>query len=140
LPDVRCAEARRAEIESPEGVVRSFHVSLYKVDPTEAVFACNLFSKDRWRSALFDEVKPVRPEVPLVSHPFSRACTAERLARTRSRPDWSVVFPSCGAERMAPDPDPCEEVTLSKFKKLFWFDIRYTPFIDHTIGNVTISN
>tara|TARA_B100000900_G_scaffold306561_1_gene265196 strand:+ start:718 stop:843 length:126 start_codon:yes stop_codon:yes gene_type:complete len=41
---------------------------------------------------------------------------------------------------MAPDPDPCEEVTLSKFKKLFWFDIRYTPFIDHTIGNVTISN
>jgi hypothetical protein len=137
---VRRTEARRAEIESPEGVVRSFHVSLYKVDPTEAVFACNLLSKDRWRSALFDEVKPVRPEVPLVSHPFSRACTAERLARTRSRPDWSVVFPSRLSEGTTPDSNSCEEVTLSKFIKLFWFDIRYTPFIDHTIGNVTISN
>jgi hypothetical protein len=44
---VRRTEPRSTEIESPEGVTLSFHVSLYKVEPTKAVFARNLFSKNR---------------------------------------------------------------------------------------------
>jgi hypothetical protein len=37
LSDVRRADARSAHICRPEGVARSFHVSAYKVEPTEAV-------------------------------------------------------------------------------------------------------
>jgi hypothetical protein len=46
LSDVRRADARSAQICRPEGVARCFHVSVYKVEPTEAVLACNLLAKD----------------------------------------------------------------------------------------------
>jgi hypothetical protein len=55
LSDVRCAEARSADIECPDGVARSFQVCRYNVEPTEAVFACNLLAKDEARSALLNE-------------------------------------------------------------------------------------
>jgi hypothetical protein len=80
LSDVRCADARSAEIERPDGVVRCFQISLYKVDPSKAVLACNLLAKDDARAALADEVVKRGPKVPLVSKPFSFACRAERLA------------------------------------------------------------
>jgi hypothetical protein len=79
---MRRADARSAQICRPDGVARGFHVSAYKVEPTEAVLARNLLSKDDCRLALADEVVPMRPEVPLVSNPRSSACRAERLART----------------------------------------------------------
>ena len=56
LSDMRRAEARSAGIDRPAGVSRRFQVSLYKVEPTESVFACNLLAKDELRTALFDEV------------------------------------------------------------------------------------
>jgi len=56
LPDVRRAEARSAKIERPDGVVLCFHVSVYKVEPADAVFACNLLAEDCARVALADEV------------------------------------------------------------------------------------
>mgnify|MGYP003338890493 FL=1 len=37
LSDVRRTDARSAEIERPDGVVRCFHVSVYKVEPLQAV-------------------------------------------------------------------------------------------------------
>jgi hypothetical protein len=46
LADVRGADARSAEIDRPDGVTRSFQISLYKVEPHEAVLACNLFTND----------------------------------------------------------------------------------------------
>jgi hypothetical protein len=73
LADVRGADARSAEIDRPTGVARCFHVCLYKVEPSEAVLACNLLTKDDCRSALCDEMVPVRPEVPLVIEPLSPA-------------------------------------------------------------------
>ena len=48
-------------IDRPEGIALSFQVSLYKVEPSEAVFACNLFAKDMLRSALADEVEECWP-------------------------------------------------------------------------------
>jgi len=63
LPDVRRTDARSAEISRPEGVARSFHVSLYKVEPSEAVFARNLLAK-YWDSSWLcrsDEVEPGWP-------------------------------------------------------------------------------
>jgi hypothetical protein len=59
LADVRRTDARSAHIGSPDGVTRSFQVSLYKVVPVETVFACNLFAKDRCRAALCNEVIPI---------------------------------------------------------------------------------
>jgi len=96
---VRRTDARSAEIERPAGVARAFQVSLYKVEPTEAVFACNLLAKDwdRFRFSVLDEVEPVWPEVPLVSKPASFACRAERLARTASRPYRPIIRPTCSA-------------------------------------------
>jgi hypothetical protein len=58
---MRRAEARSAQIGRPEGPARSFHVSAYKVEPSEAVFARNLLSKDDCRSALFDEMEESGP-------------------------------------------------------------------------------
>jgi hypothetical protein len=55
LSDVGRADARSAEINRPAGVARSFQVSLYKVEPTEAVLACNLLTSDDSGSALLDE-------------------------------------------------------------------------------------
>ena len=56
LSDVGRADARSAEIDRPAGVARSFQVSLYKVEPSEAVLACNLLTKHDVRAALADEM------------------------------------------------------------------------------------
>jgi hypothetical protein len=112
LSDVRRADARRAEIRSPDGVTRSFQVSVNKVEPSERRFARNLFSKDDRRAALLDEVEPRGPKVPLVSFPSLCACLAERLTRAGAGPDRSVVPPPGAAECVGPDADTGEEVTL----------------------------
>mgnify|MGYP003341845860 FL=1 len=138
LSDVRRADARSAEIKSPEGVTRCFHVRLNKVEPTEAVLARNLLSKDCWRAALANEVKPRWPEVPLIINPCSFACRAERLARTGSGPDGAVIGPSGSTQGVGPDADPCEEVALSKFKKFIWYDIFNAPFIDFARRDVAL--
>jgi hypothetical protein len=111
---------------------------VYKVEPVEAVFACNLFTKNNIRSALADEVVEGWPEMPLVSKPSAFACRAERLAGARSCPDGSVVCPSCAAQGVRPHPNSCEEVTLGKSFKVVGGDIFYTPFIDHAVGNVAL--
>jgi hypothetical protein len=49
---VRRTEARSAEIERPDGVARSFQVSLNKVEPSKSVLARNLLAKDDARAAL----------------------------------------------------------------------------------------
>ena len=90
---MRRPDARSAKIDRPAGVIRSFQVSLYKVEPSKAVLARNLFTKDDWRAALADEVVEGGPEVPLVSKPAAFACRAERglspYARgNRQPPPW----------------------------------------------------
>lgn len=73
-------DARSAQIERPAGVILGFHVSLNKVEPTEAVLRRNLLSKEDRRAADSDEMVEVGPQVPLVSNPPASACRAERLA------------------------------------------------------------
>ena len=46
VSDVRGTDARRRERDRPEGVTHGFHVSVYKVDPSICVFACNLLTKN----------------------------------------------------------------------------------------------
>jgi hypothetical protein len=57
LSDVRRAEARRAQIGRADGVLRSFQVSLNSVEPSKAVFARNLLSKECCRLALAYEME-----------------------------------------------------------------------------------
>lgn len=61
LADVRRAEARSAQIDRPDGVALTFHVSLNKVEPSEAVFACNLLPKDWLRRELAQEMEAGGP-------------------------------------------------------------------------------
>jgi hypothetical protein len=80
VPEVRRTDPRSRQYRRPEGVTNSFHVSLYKVEPSPAVLARNLFAKNDWRAALADEVEPCGPEVAGVgeAEPFAR--DRERLA------------------------------------------------------------
>jgi hypothetical protein len=39
-------DARSAQISRPEGVALAFHVSRYKVEPSEPIQACNLLSNN----------------------------------------------------------------------------------------------
>jgi len=94
LSDMGSADARSAQICRPEGVSLAFHVRRYKVEPSEAVFTRNLFSKDDWRPALADEMQERWPYMPLVRKPLSFACRAERLAWAGAGPHWSIVWPS----------------------------------------------
>ena len=80
LPDVRCADARSAKIDRPEGIARAFHVSANSVEPREAVLARNLFTKDDSRAALADETEPGGPQVSLVGVAPALARSRERLA------------------------------------------------------------
>jgi hypothetical protein len=112
-------------------VTRRFHVSLYKVEPSESVRTRNLLSKDWytfWFSVL-DEMKEGGPKVPLNSKPNSFACRAERLTRAGTGPDGTMVGPSSEAEGERPDAEACEEMTLGESQKFSWLDILDTPLV-----------
>jgi hypothetical protein len=112
LADVRGADARSAQICRPNGVARCFHVRLYSVEPSEAVLARNLFSKDDWRAALADEPMELGPEVALVGKSCSLSGGAEWLAGTGAGPDGPVVGPPGEPEGVGPDADPGEKMAL----------------------------
>jgi hypothetical protein len=130
VSDVRRTDARRRERDRPEGVTHGFQVSVYKVDPRVAVFACNLLSKDDCRLALFDEVVEGWPQVPLVIKPSAFACRAERLARTGTSPNGSVVAPSGRSQGMAPNANTGKKVALGETAQVAWVDIFNTPFVN----------
>src|SRR5208282_2884150 len=132
LADVRSTDARSAQIRRPNGVTRSFQVSENKIEPLETVRARNLLSKDNWRTALLDETEPLRPEVPRIVESHLATRFRERLTGAAPRPDWSVVRPTCLQERVRPDPDACEEVSLGKVFHVLRFE-----FDDTTLAYVT---
>jgi len=138
LADVRGADARSAEIDRPDGEARCFQVSVNKVEPTEAILACNLFAKDCARSALLDKVEPVRPEVPLVRKPCSFACRAERLTRAGSSPDRAIIGPTGSTQGVGPDANTGKEVALSKCRKFSWNDIFYAPLVHFARSKVAL--
>ena len=61
VSDVGRPDARSRENDRPAGVVQRFHVSLNKVEPSEAVLARNLLAKDNWRQKLRNEPLPSWP-------------------------------------------------------------------------------
>lgn len=129
LPDVRRAEARSAGIRRPDGVARSFQVSVYKVEPSEAVLARNLLAKDDVRAALLDEMMERGPKVPLVIEPAAFACRAERLAGAGAGPDRAVVSPSSKAQGVRPDSNASEGVELGEAGDVVGFKVTDVSFV-----------
>lgn len=137
---MRGTDARRRERNSPEGILHGFHVSLYKVDPRICVFARNLLSKDDCRLALADEPMEVRPEVPLVIKPTSRACRAERLARTGTSPNRSIIGPAGAAKGVGPSADAGEEMALGVGLEVIWVNILDRSFVNVAWRDVACGN
>jgi hypothetical protein len=140
LADMRRADARSAKISRCKGVTRRFHVSVNSVEPTEAVLARNLLSKNSWRVALRDELVEVGPQVPLISNPIASACVAERLAGARARPNSAMVRPPSAAQGVRPDADAGEEVALGESLEVVWSYILDAPFIDHARRDVPLGD
>lgn len=138
VSNVRRTDARRRERTCPEGIAHGFQVSLYSVEPRFCVLARNLFTKERSRSALLDEILARGPEVTFVSKPCSLACRAERLAGKRSRPAWAVVWPSGASKSVTPDADTGAEMDLGKASEIVWSDVPEIAFIDDAIGYVSL--
>ncbi|WP_175429668.1 hypothetical protein [Azospirillum argentinense] len=80
LPDVRGADARRAQIGGPDGMSQCFQVSTNSGEPSPPILARNLLSKDDWRAALGDEASELGPEVATVGDPFVPATAAAEYA------------------------------------------------------------
>ena len=114
LPDVRCAEARSAGIDRPDGVTRCFQVSANKVEPSKSVRTCNLLAKHCVRSALANEPRPVRPEMALITESTAAPRCREGLAGETGGPDSLGIFPSCETQGIRPDADAGAEVDLGE--------------------------
>jgi hypothetical protein len=137
---VRRTEARRRKRDTPEGVTQGFHVSLYKVEPSVAVTACNLLAKDALRAALGLEPVEGGPKVPLVSKPISFACRAERLAWAGTGPDGAIIRPTRTSQGIGPDSGPGEEMALPKPGKVIWSYILDAPFVDDAGRDMAIGD
>lgn len=118
LPDVRCAVARSAGIDRPDGVTLVLQVSRYKVEPSERVSARNLLSHDDSGAKRSEEPEHLRPEVPVVGESAGPSRRRERLARAGSGPAGAVVGPPGPTHGRRPDPDPREEMNLAMIPQL----------------------
>ncbi len=107
---MRSADARSAEIDRPDGVARTFQVSVNKVEPREAVSARNLLSHDEARTALADEAEELGPEVAVVVEAAALASCAEWLAWAGAGPDRNSSGPSGEPQGEVPSPDASEEM------------------------------
>jgi hypothetical protein len=117
LADVRRVDARRAQIRRRAGVVLSFQVSEYSIEPVEGKFARNLLANDNWRRALANEREPDRPKVAIVAESLPLSSVAEGLAGAAPGPDGAVFRPAREGKRERPAADSAKEVTLSESRK-----------------------
>jgi len=84
---------------------------------------------------MLNKVKPVWPNVPLISKPIAFASRGERLAGARSGPDWHFIRYAGAPQREAPNPNTCEKVALGVSADVEWVDIEDAPFINIALGN-----
>ena len=108
------SDARSAQIGGPDFILQRLQVIAYSGEPFTSKAACNLLSKDDWRSALGDKAIKRWPEMPLVRLRFALARFAERLARAGAGPDGAICWPSCEVQGVFPAADPAEEVASSE--------------------------
>lgn len=109
---MRRPEARSAQIDRPDGVIRSFQVRVNSVEPSKSVLGRNLFAKHNDRADGLDEPEELGPEVTVVRGARSFPGRAEGLAGAGAGPNRSSVVPTCASQGVAPDTDPGEEMAL----------------------------
>jgi hypothetical protein len=73
---------------------------------------------------------PCGPEVSWIIKPNAFACLAERLARTGTGPNRSVVSPASESKRDGPSAKAGEEMALGESAKVVWSNIFNAPFIN----------
>src|ERR1035437_1845470 len=96
------ADARSAQIGTPDGISSSFHVSAYSGEPFTSIRTRNLFAKDDCRTALGDEPIKRGPQVSFVGMAFPLSSARKRLTRTGAGPDWFISWPSSERESFRP--------------------------------------
>lgn len=129
LPHVWRADARSAQIGTPDSISHSLQVRTYSGEPFTSSRARNLLAKDCCRSALGDKPPKSGPQVALIVNAFPLSSGTEWLARARSRPDWSVFRPSSQSQCVRPAANACEKVTLRESGKLVWPHVSDVSFI-----------
>ncbi|HYV62398.1 MAG TPA: hypothetical protein VE958_06975 [Bryobacteraceae bacterium] len=82
-----------------------------------------MLAKANDRSSCFDETKELWPKMPFVVERRAFSGRAEWLAGTAARPDFAVVGPAGEPERVGPDSDAGEEVTLGISSQLIGSNI-----------------
>jgi hypothetical protein len=135
LPDVRRADARRAQIGGPAGISCVLQVKAYSRQPLPASRASNLLPKRHWRLALGDEAVKSGPEVALVGSASLLPCDRNWLAWARAGPDGAIVGPAGEAEGVAPEADPGEEVALGVASEIAGTDIDNASLVNVACGN-----
>jgi hypothetical protein len=140
LPDVRCADARRAQIGGPDGISQRFQVSAYSSEPLPAKAACNLFPNDDWRAALRDEATELGPEVPVVGSAFSLPGDAEGLAGAGAGPGGAIVRPCSTSKSVRPQAEAGEEVALRVSTQIDRRHVADAAFVDIARHNKAGSN
>jgi hypothetical protein len=134
LTDVRRADARSAQIGSPDGISCIFQVSTYSGEPFTSVRARNLFSKDRCRAALGDETLKSGPEVAFIGMALSASRARKRLTRAGAGPD--ILFaPSGKLQGVGPAADPGEEVALPVSDKVASAHVDNTSLVNVSGNN-----
>ena len=137
---MRRPEARSAGIDRPDGVTRSFQVSLNNVEPSKSVLARNLFTKHCDRPVGGNKTVELWPKVSVISYSFSFSCCAERLAGAGTSPDRTIIRPPRKSKGVAPNPDPGEEVALGIAKNICRMNVTYAAFVYLTWRNVPGGN
>ncbi|GEM_PF-2785919 len=125
------ADIGGSKTQRPDGVADALHVGSCEVEPSLFDGIGNLLAKDHARSALLDKPVPGGPKVPLVSKSKAFACLGERLARTGTGPNRSVVWPAGAAEGQGPDGNSCKPMTLGKLPDISGVNILDAPFVHH---------
>ena len=128
------ADARSRQIGRRESVAFRLQISAYSGEPSVSKSATNLLSNDRCRSALADEAEEGGPKMSRVIGSGPSACGAERLAGTRSGPDWPVDGPAGELEREIPSSDSGEEVGSAVAGDFIGSKVGDAPNADHSIG------
>ena len=134
---MRRADAASWNIDRLDGVVRSFQVIEYKVEPSEAVLARYLLTNDESRSTGSDESEPLGPEVSIIGKAEATTRLRERLTRARAGPHIDVVGPPDIAQGSTPDSDAAEEVTLSIAGNVGRLQVSDGSLIDDSLGQLS---
>lgn len=131
---MRETEGTTRQISTPAGISTCFQISPNAGEPFLAVLACNLLSKDSWRTALSDEAVKSGPEVSFVGMALSLSSDRKRLTGTGAGPDGPIA-PSCELERVCPPADASEEMCLVKSSDIICVHFQDAAAIDFASGN-----